>query len=138
MLVGNCISSVPQFNLLLLVFPLLSASCSLFSVHDPTCINWFFAFNFPNVNFPFICSNIPAAPVYGIYISLLIRCSLACGFHHDFFDRGLLLAMKISNQGFLVVKLKSSLRKFHGLHHDLIQLYGGSVSQMTTNMCHLS
>ena len=28
-------------------------------------------FNFPNVNFPFICSNIPAAPVYGVYIYLL-------------------------------------------------------------------
>jgi hypothetical protein len=26
-------------------------------------------FNFPIVNFPFICSNIPAAPAYGIYIS---------------------------------------------------------------------
>ena len=26
-------------------------------------------FDFPNVNFPFICSNIPAAPAYGVYIS---------------------------------------------------------------------
>ena len=25
---------------------------------------------FPIVNFPFICSNIPAAPAYGVYISL--------------------------------------------------------------------
>jgi hypothetical protein len=24
-------------------------------------------FNFPIVNFPFICSNIPAAPAYGLY-----------------------------------------------------------------------
>ena len=24
-------------------------------------------FNFPIVNFPFICSNIPAAPAYGVY-----------------------------------------------------------------------
>jgi hypothetical protein len=29
-------------------------------------------FNFPIVNFPFICSNIPAAPAYGVYISGLI------------------------------------------------------------------
>ena len=29
-------------------------------------------FNFPIVNFPFICNNIPAAPVYGVYISQLI------------------------------------------------------------------
>jgi hypothetical protein len=25
-------------------------------------------FNFPIMNFPFICSNIPAAPAYGVYI----------------------------------------------------------------------
>jgi len=30
-------------------------------------------FNFPIVNFPFMCSNIPAAPAYGVYISELIR-----------------------------------------------------------------
>ena len=35
-------------------------------------------FNFLIVNFPFICSNIPAAPVYGVYISELIRYSRGC------------------------------------------------------------
>jgi hypothetical protein len=30
------------------------------------------------VNFPFICSNIPAAPAYGVYISQLIQYSRAC------------------------------------------------------------
>jgi hypothetical protein len=29
-------------------------------------------FNFPIVNFPFVCNNIPAAPVYGVYISQLM------------------------------------------------------------------
>ena len=29
-------------------------------------------FNFPIVNFPFLCSNIPEAPAYGVYISQLI------------------------------------------------------------------
>jgi hypothetical protein len=29
-------------------------------------------FNLPIVNFPFICSNIPATPAYGVYISQLI------------------------------------------------------------------
>ena len=36
-------------------------------------------FNLPIVNFPFICSNIPAAPAYGVYISQLIRYSRAYG-----------------------------------------------------------
>jgi hypothetical protein len=30
-------------------------------------------FNFPIVNFPFICSNISAIPAYGLYISQVIR-----------------------------------------------------------------
>ena len=29
-------------------------------------------FNFPSVNFPFMCSNIPAPPAYGVDISHLI------------------------------------------------------------------
>jgi hypothetical protein len=85
------------------------------------------------VNFPFICSNIPAAPAYGVYISQLIRYSRACGFYQDFLDRGLLLTRKLLNQGFFLVKLKSSLR-----NHDLADRYGISVSQMTTDMFHLS
>jgi hypothetical protein len=67
------------------------------------------------VNFPFICSSIPAAPAYGIYISQLIRYSRACGSYQAFLDRGLLVTRKLLNQGFLLVKLKSSLRKFYGI-----------------------
>ena len=40
--------------------------------------------------------------------------------YNDFFDRVLLLTRKILNHGFLVVKLKSSLRKFYGCHHDMV------------------
>jgi hypothetical protein len=52
-------------------------------------------FNFPIMNFPFICSNILAAPAYGVYISQLIRYSRACGSYLDFLDRGLLLTRKL-------------------------------------------
>ena len=89
-------------------------------------------FNFHIVNFPFICSNIPAAPAYGVYISQFIRYSRAFGSYQDFLDWGLLLSRKLLNQGFLLVKLKSSLRKFYGRHHDLVDHYGISGSQMTT------
>jgi hypothetical protein len=68
------------------------------------------------MNFPFICSNIPAAPAYGVYISQMIRYSRACGSYQDFLDRGLLLTRKLLNQWFLLVKLKSSLRKIYGRH----------------------
>jgi hypothetical protein len=76
--------------------------------------------HFPVVNFPFICSNIPAAPAYGVYISKLIRHHRACGSYQDFLDRGLLLTRKLLNRGFLLVKLKSSLGMFYGRHHDLV------------------
>jgi len=41
---------------------------------------------------------------------------------------------KVLNEGFLVVKLKSSLLKFYSLHHDFVNRYGISVSQMITDM----
>jgi hypothetical protein len=39
---------------------------------------------------------------------------------------------------FLVVKLKSSFRTLYGRNHDLVDRYGTHVSQMTTDMFHLS
>ena len=65
-------------------------------------------FNFPIVNFPFMCSNILAAPAHGVYVSQLIRYSTACGSYNDF-----------HNICFLLVKLKSSFRKFYGRYHAL-------------------
>jgi hypothetical protein len=41
------------------------------------------------------------------------------------------------NQGFLLVKLKSSLRKFYGRHHDLLTVME-HLSQMSMDMFHLS
>ena len=82
------------------------------------------------VNVQFICSNKPAAPTYGVYISQLIRYSRACGSYQDFLDRGLLLTRMLLNQVFLLVKLKSLLRKFYGLHPELVDRYGISLSQM--------
>jgi hypothetical protein len=45
-------------------------------------------FNIPIVNFPFICSNIPAAPAYGVYFSQMLRYSRVCGSYKDVLDRG--------------------------------------------------
>jgi hypothetical protein len=51
-------------------------------------------FNFPIVNFPFICSNIQVAPAHGVDISQLIRYSKACNSYHVYLDRELLLTRK--------------------------------------------
>jgi hypothetical protein len=50
----------------------------------------------------------------------------------------LLLTRKLLNQGFLLGKWKSSLRKLYGRHHDLVDRYGISVSILTTDMFYLS
>jgi hypothetical protein len=52
-------------------------------------------FNFPIVNFPSICSNIPAALANGVHVSQLMRYSRACDSFHDLLDRGLLLTGKL-------------------------------------------
>ena len=54
--------------------------------------------NFSIANFQFICSTIPAAPAYGVYISQLIQYSRACGSYQDFLNRGLLLTRKLLNK----------------------------------------
>ena len=80
-------------------------------------------------------TNIRAAPAYGVKISQLIRYSGACSSYQDFLDRRLLLlTRKLLNHGFLLAKLKSSLRKSYGRHHDLLKRYEISMSQMTTDM----
>jgi len=62
----------------------------------------------PIVHFPFISSNIPASPAYGVYISHLIRYSRAC----DILDRAQLLMQKLLKQGYVTPKLKLSHKNY--------------------------
>ena len=55
--------------------------------------------------------------------SAYFKVKTACGSHHDFQDCGLLLTWKLLNQRFLVVKLKLSLQKLYGCHHELSFVY---------------
>jgi hypothetical protein len=55
------------------------------------------------------------------YISLAVETVFqSCDSYHDFPDRQLLLTRKLLNQGFLVVKLKSSHRKLYGRYPGLV------------------
>jgi hypothetical protein len=58
----------------------------------------------------------------------------ACGSNRDFRDRDVLLTRNLLIQGLLLAKVKSSLRKYYGHHHDLVNHYEMSVLQMTTDM----
>jgi len=46
----------------------------------------------------------------------------------------MLLTIKLLNQVFLVVREQSSLRKLYGHHHDFVDCYEISVSQMTMDI----
>ena len=56
----------------------------------------------------------------------------------EFTDRGLLLTGTVLSEGLPLAKFKSSFQKSYGRHHDLVKRYTTSVSQITTDMFHLS
>ena len=43
--------------------------------------------NFDIINFPFLCSNIPQSPAYGVFVSSLIRYARAYSMYTDFIMR---------------------------------------------------
>ena len=91
-------------------------------------------FNFSIVNFPFLSSNIPESPAYGVYISQLIRYSRACSDYHDFLSRGKLLTAKLLRQGYQPSKLRNAFKKFYGRHHELTDKYHMSVSHIIADL----
>ena len=80
-------------------------------------------FNFHITNFPFLSSNIPSSPAYGVFISQLKRYARACSSYECFIMRARRLSSKLLKQGYLVERLKSSFMKFYGRYGDLIQQY---------------
>ena len=87
-------------------------------------------FNFHITNFPFLSSNIPSSPAYGVFISQLIRYARACSSYECFILRAARLSSKLLRQEYVMERLKSSLRKFYGQYGDLIKYYEVSLSQM--------
>ena len=63
-------------------------------------------FNFHITNFPFLSSNIPSSPAYGVFISQLIRYTRACSSYECFILRARRLSSKLLKQGYLVETLE--------------------------------
>ena len=61
-------------------------------------------FNFKIVNFPFMSSNTPSGPAYGIYISQLVRIGRICSTYEEFVKCNRLITTHLVRQGFLHVK----------------------------------
>ena len=87
-------------------------------------------FNFHTTNFPFLSSNIPSSPAYGVFISQLIRYARACSSYECFILRAMRLSNKLLGQGYVKERLKSSLRKFYGRYGDLTKQYEVPLSRM--------
>ena len=87
-------------------------------------------FNFHITNFPFLCSNIPSSPAYGVFISQLIRYARASSSYECFILRARRLANKLLIQGYQAERLKSSFKKFYGRYGDLVKHYDVSLSRI--------
>ena len=87
-------------------------------------------FGFHIVNFPFMSSNIPSAPTYGVYASQFIRYARCCSNYSDFLSRHRALATRLLSQGYKVNRLSNTFKKFYGRHTDLVGQYKKNVCQM--------
>ena len=69
------------------------------------------AFGFNIVNFPFISSNIPSAPAYGVYASQLICYAHCCSSYSDLLLRHSVLVTRVLSQGYKVNRLSNTFKK---------------------------
>ncbi|KAK3107191.1 hypothetical protein FSP39_009033 [Pinctada imbricata] len=99
---------------------------SLYDKHDD--------FNFSITNFPFLSSNIPSSPAYGVFISQLIRYARASTKYTDFVQRARFLSDKLLSQGYVCDRLTSSLRKFYGRYGELVIHYDVPLSRMVDDI----
>ena len=53
-----------------------------------------------------MCSNIPASPAYGVYISQFIRYARASSNYSDFLKRHLHLRNRLLDQGYTKIRLR--------------------------------
>ena len=87
-------------------------------------------FNFKIINFPNMCSNIPASPAYGVYISQLIRYARASSNYSDFLKRNLHLRNRLLDQGCTKIRFIRSLKKFIFRYQDLVEIYSVSAEKI--------
>ena len=87
-------------------------------------------FGFHIVSFPFMSSNIPSAPAYGVYASQRIRYARCCSNYSDFLSCHRTLVTRLLSQGYKVNHLSNAFKKFYGRHNDLVGQYKKNVCQM--------
>jgi hypothetical protein len=83
-------------------------------------------FNFKIINFPNMCSNIPASAAYGVYISQLIRYARTSSNYSELLKRHLYLRNRLLDQGYEKIRLIRSLKNFILRFQDLVEIYSVS------------
>ena len=92
-------------------------------------------FDFPIVNFPYLSSDIPESPAYGVFVSQLIRYARVCSKYEDFLFRGSIPISKLLKQGYSSRNsFQTTFRKFYGRHTDLVNKFDTSVSHMLNGL----
>ena len=91
-------------------------------------------FNFNITNIPFRCSNIPSTPACCIFVSQIIRYVRNCSSYECLILTARRLSAKLPKEGYLLERLKLSLRKFYVRYGDLIQHYEVSLSRMLNDI----
>ena len=87
-------------------------------------------YGFHIVNFPFMASNLPSVPAYGVYASQLVRYTHCCSSYSDFLIHHRALVKRLLSQGYKVNQLSNTFKKFFGRHTDLVGQYKKNVCQM--------
>jgi hypothetical protein len=87
-------------------------------------------FNFKIINFPNMCSNIPASPAYVVYISQFIRYARASSNFSDILKRHLDLRNRLLDHGYEKIRLIRSFKKFIFRCQDLLEIYSVSAERI--------
>ena len=81
-----------------------------------------------------MCSNIPATPAYGVYISQLICYARASNNYFDFLKRYLYLRNRLLGQGYKKIRLIRSLKKFIFRYQGLVEKYSVSAETIINDV----
>ena len=91
-------------------------------------------FNFKIVNFPYLDSDIPRNPEYGVYISQLVRYARVCSRKDDFIYRHRRLSLKLQQQGYKYQQLMKSFHKFYRSHSDELKKFGTTLMELRSSI----
>ena len=86
-------------------------------------------FPFRVQNYPHLDSNVPCMPMYGVYISQLLRFAHTCNRYSDFLAHHKRLARTLLVQGFQYGLLCRKFKQFYQSHYSLVQRYSHSMTQ---------